>query len=104
MLDEEGINHLVEQITERLQKTSIFSNSVNEDELLTIDEAASVIKLTKPTVYGLVHRNKIPYSKKGKRLYFLKSELMEWIASGKRASKLDINSRVDEYLAKNRII
>lgn len=103
MLDEEGINHLVEQITERLRSTSKIPKNFNDEELLTIKGAASLIKLSKATLYGLVHRKEIPYSKKAGRLYFLKSELMEWIASGKKTSKKALDKKVDDYLFKNRI-
>lgn len=53
-----------------------------DEGYLTIDQAAEVIRLAKSTVYGLVHRNKIPYHKSGKRVLFKKSELSEWLLKG----------------------
>lgn len=36
---------------------------------------------SKPTVYGWVHSNKIPFHKGGKKLRFLKSEIDNWMRS-----------------------
>lgn len=103
MISEEGIKVLADQITENITKAINTSKSSNEVVFMSIDETAKLINLTKPTVYGLVHQNNIPYHKKGKRLYFLKSEIMTWIQSGKRESKSDVVNKVDEYLSKNQI-
>jgi hypothetical protein len=40
--------------------------------------------LPKPTLYGWVQNNKIPCSKKGKRLYFSKLEIDEWLREGRK--------------------
>jgi excisionase family DNA binding protein len=51
---------------------------------LNIDEAAKMLELSKTTIYGLVHHQLIPNYKTGKRLYFDRAELMEWVRSGRR--------------------
>lgn len=103
MLSEEGIKVLAEQITENIKKAMNFSNSSIEDIFMNIDETSKLIDLSKPTVYGLVHQNKIPYHKKGKRLYFLKSEILDWIKSGKKETTSELESRANEYLSKNKL-
>ena len=103
MLSEEGIKVLVEQLTEHIKKVLNSSNHSTEDVFMNIDETAKLIDLTKPTVYGLVHKNKIPYHKKGKRLYFLKSELVEWLKSGKHQTKSEQEDLADAYLLKNKL-
>ncbi len=40
------------------------------DQLLTIQQAAEFLKLSVPTLYGLVSKSQLPVSKRGKRLYF----------------------------------
>jgi excisionase family DNA binding protein len=52
-----------------------------KSKLMTIQEAANYLSLAKQTIYGLVMNNKIPFHKKGKRLYFIESELTEWISN-----------------------
>jgi excisionase family DNA binding protein len=102
MLTEKGIKLLAEQISNNL-KGNLHSSPDSEDNVfITIEEAAELLSLSKYTIYGLVHKNKIPYHKKG-RLYFLKSELLDWIRIGKRESKSSIEVKANEYLAKNSI-
>ena len=101
MLSEEGIKVLANQISEQIKSSFKTKFSSNEDEFLSIEETAKLINLSKPTVYGLVHQKNIPFHKKGKRLYFLKSDVLDWIKSGKCKTKLDIQKQADAYLLKN---
>jgi hypothetical protein len=55
-------------------------------------------------VYGLVHKNKIPFIKNGKQLYFVKADILEWVKSGTQKTSRDLDLEVDKYLAKNRIV
>lgn len=103
MLSEEGIKVLVEQITENIKKALNLTNPTVEDSFLNIDETAKLINLAKPSIYGLVHQNRIPYHKKGKRLYFLKSQIIDWLKSGKKESKNGAEAKANEYLMKNQL-
>jgi excisionase family DNA binding protein len=96
----EGIKVLADEISKNLSKDLGILKNGNEDTLLTIDELAKLISLTKGSIYGLVHKNDIPYHKKGK-LYFLKSEILDWIKSGKRETKSSLHEKADAYIIKN---
>lgn len=63
------------------------------DEILNISEAAALLNLSVATIYFKVSKNEIPVCKKGKRLYFYKSELTDWIKSGKIATNSEIMGR-----------
>jgi excisionase family DNA binding protein len=103
MLSEEGIKVLVEQITGNILKNLNTSNSSVQDVFMNIDETAKLINLAKSSVYGLVHQNKIPYHKKGKRLYFLKSEILSWLKSGKHQTQSEIEEKANVYIIKNKL-
>ena len=47
-----------------------------EDEIGGIELAIELTGLAKPTIYGLVSERKIPHSKRGKKLYFSRKELL----------------------------
>ncbi|MBC9912765.1 helix-turn-helix domain-containing protein [Chitinophaga varians] len=68
-------------------------------DLISIDEAASLVNLAKPTIYGLVSQSKIPCMKQGKRLYFSRQELTAWIKSGRKKTTQDIEEAADNYLS-----
>jgi len=89
----EKLDH-IEQLLSEANK-----HSLDIDELLTIAQAAKFLNLSTPTIYGKVSRNEIPVNKQGKRLYFYKSELAEWIKSGRKKTVSEIAQEVDEYLA-----
>ena len=72
------------------------------DQLLTIQEAAKVINLSVPTIYGLVSRSEIPVCKKSKRLYFSKQELMTWIKSGRKKTNDEIEAEANKQLGKGK--
>jgi excisionase family DNA binding protein len=99
----EIINLISDQVAEKVLKNLNPSNSSNEDVFMNIKETAKLIDLSVPTVYGLVHKNKIFFHKKGKRLYFLKSEILAWLKSGKHQSQSELEDKADAYLLKNKL-
>lgn len=101
MLTEESISKLAEQITANINKQlQPTSSAVSEDEFLNIIELSKLIGLTKPTIYGHVHRKTIPFIKKGKMLRFSKQDILNWLKDGKSKSKSDLEAKANEYLAK----
>ena len=54
-----------------------------EKEFLDMDEAASLLHISKSTLFGKTSRNEIKYFKRGKKNLFRKSDLMEYLNNGK---------------------
>lgn len=75
-----------------------------KDEWLDLNElvAYDPEKRSKDTFYGYVHKGLIPYYKKKKKLTFLKSEIDEWLKSGKVKSNSEIEDEVEKYLSKKK--
>jgi excisionase family DNA binding protein len=71
--------------------------ALEADEILTIKEAAILLSLSVPTIYGLVSRSEIPVNKQGKRLYFSKHELIAWIKTGRKKTGAEIAAVATEY-------
>ncbi len=89
----------------RLDKLELLLNGHNSsataiDKLLTIDEAAEFLNLSKATLYSYTQRNAIPFSKLSKRLYFSQVELTEWIKLGRKKTLIEIAAEADSYLNK----
>lgn len=83
---------------ERLLLEKSNETQPEADQLLTIQQAGELIKLSVPTLYGLVQRSAIPVCKKGKRLYFSRVDLLNWIKSGRKKTMLEIATEADKYL------
>ena len=52
--------------------------------------------------YGWTSNGQIPYHKIGKRIYFIKSELDEWLSHGQHKSASDLQKEAEEYVARYR--
>lgn len=55
-----------------------------QPEHFNVEQAAEFIDLAPQTIYGLTSRNEIPHYKRGKKLYFLKAELVSWMLENRR--------------------
>lgn len=60
------------------------------DEIFTVGQAADFLDLTTATIYGLVWERKIPFAKQGKRLYFSRQELTDWVRSGRQKTSAEL--------------
>ncbi|MBB2146835.1 helix-turn-helix domain-containing protein [Pedobacter sp. LMG 31464] len=77
-----------------------FGYNLPEQDLLTIQQASELVTLAVPTLYSKVSLKEIPFCKKGKRLYFSKSELLKWVKSGVQETNGNIVNGVEnKFLA-----
>lgn len=100
-------NNLPQAVTEIFEQLSsiknLLVNQTNQpevDQLLTIQQAGALIKLSVPTLYGYVSRNEIPFSKRpnSKRLWFSKLDLTNWIKEGRKKTIAEIRGEANSYL------
>ncbi len=61
-----------------------------EERLLNVREAARFLGDAVATLYGRTSKNEIPFYKRGKKVYFKKSELLAWIEEGQVKSQSQI--------------
>lgn len=88
----------LERIETLLLSNTNGTSSKNNDELITIEEAAKFLHLSKPTIYSKVSKAEIPYMKRGKRLYFSKLELTDFIKQGRVKSNEELKSEAHTFL------
>jgi excisionase family DNA binding protein len=83
----EAISRMSEQINEikiMLLELKKQQSQPKQNELLTVEQASEFLHLTVPTLHTKVSKGTIPGCyKPGKRLYFDKQVLIDWIHSGK---------------------
>ena len=101
----EQLPNAVSQLYEKLdsiEKLLLSQGNTTQpeaDQLLTIKQAAELISLSVTTLYGLVSRKEIPVSKRGKRLYFSKADLLAWIKAGRKLTMSEIEAQADDFLS-----
>src|SRR6478609_4128253 len=72
-------------------------------ELMTLSQAAEFLNRSSSTIYGMVSRQEIPHTKKGKRLSFKRSELFSWLEEGRRKTiSEDLNDSEQKMIAINK--
>jgi excisionase family DNA binding protein len=79
-----------------LQKSTDEPNET--EKLLSIKEAGKVLNLAVPTIYSYVAKQEIPYCKLGKKLYFLKGDLLQWVKSGRRKTNSELLSEASSQI------
>lgn len=100
----EGLPNAVFKLHEKLNTIeNLLLNKTNQpesDQLLTIQQAGELIKLSVATIYGYVSRNEIPFSKRpnSKRLWFSKLDLTNWIKDGRKKTIAEIKGEASSYL------
>jgi excisionase family DNA binding protein len=97
---EQELKELVKaSVKDAIQKAqSIWQTSQEQDEILNANQAAKLLNIAKPTLYSKTSRQEIPFFKRGKKLLFRKSELIQWIENGKHRSKAELDRMANDYL------
>jgi excisionase family DNA binding protein len=63
---------------------------VKNGDILDVDEAAALLKVSKKTIYTRVKNDTIPYAKLGRKLLFSRTKLTQWVADGAdRANRVE---------------
>lgn len=88
----------------RNNKQKNYSPTEQPEQWLDLNELIEYDpeKRTKPTWYSKISRNDVPHYKRGKKVYFLKSEIDEWLKEGKCKSNTEIEQEAEAYLLDNK--
>ncbi len=105
-----NFNELPEVVRQLFEKVEQIALSIErlepkadqETELLNIEEAAAFLKVSVGALYSKVSRKEIPFCKPGKRLYFNKIDLREWIRLGKSKTIADLEQMAEAGPYRNR--
>lgn len=80
----------------------ITANIINcKKEVLTSDEAAKYMGISKSYLYKLTMRGEIPhYKPMGKMCYFNRAELEDWLQRNRVSSNIEISQQAAAYCVK----
>jgi excisionase family DNA binding protein len=71
-----------------------------KDAILSVEQTSQFLNLAKQTLYGFTSKNEIPFFKKGKKLYFRKSELEQGLSEGKQKTLSETRKEAINYVNK----
>ena len=87
----------LKQIADQVTKNTIFCTK----EVLTSNEAAKYMGISKSYLYKLTMRQQIPHFKPmGKMCYFNRLELEQWLQSNRVATDEELNQQAQAYCMK----
>jgi excisionase family DNA binding protein len=92
----------IEQLLIELKANQINGNPTPAEMFMNVQQVAEYLSLSVQTIYGLTSRLEVPTIKKGKRLYFKKAEIDEWLLKGRRKTKEEIIEQAHNYLIRNK--
>jgi excisionase family DNA binding protein len=74
------------------QKANADESTAALGLLLTVEEVAGLLRLSKKGIYAMVEARRIPFVKISNRLRFLKSDVLDWLSEN-RVSALEEKRR-----------
>lgn len=82
-------------------KELLVNQHLQKKEILTVEEATVYLQLSKSCLYKLTSRKEIPfYAPGGKKIYFKRMELDEWVFNSKVSSSSEFENEVNSYLSR----
>lgn len=86
------------QVADMVTANTIFCTK----EVLTSDEAAKYMGISKSYLYKLTMKQQIPHFKPmGKMCYFNRLELEQWLQSNRIATETEINQKAQSFCMKD---
>lgn len=100
----QAVSMLIEKVgllADKVEKV-LGRTSQQHDEghnLLTLNEVAALLGKSSSTIYAMTSDKRIPYHKRGNKLYFFEDEIIRWIEQGGTSGvggESEINRRLEE--------
>lgn len=88
----------IENLLLDLKHSKQSIDQTDPDPIFTTEQAMAFLNLAKPTIYFLTSQGKINSIKKGKKLYFLKSDLQNYLLSGRRKTQPEKHAETIQFL------
>ena len=82
------------------EKKPIEKNN-DSDKPMSVKEAGEFLNLARQTLYGYTSKNLIPFFKRGKKLYFYKKDLINWLSECRNKSSSEIKKEANDFINKN---
>lgn len=92
----ERVEQLAGKVDEVLCKAA--GKDTGKRSLLSLEEVAALLCKSASTIYAMTSEKRIPYRKRGNRLYFFEDEVMQWIEQGGTSdtgNEEDFNKRLE---------
>lgn len=93
----------MDEILKRLEKIELLLEGQNlvRKDVLNFNETCDYLELSQSHLYKLTSTSAIPhYKPNGKKIYFKRAEVDEWLLRNRSASTEEIETKATDYLIK----
>ncbi len=93
----------MDQIIQKLDaiEQRLIEQNLLQKEIFNFNEACLYVDLSSSHLYKLTSTNSIPcYCPQGKKLYFRRSELDQWLTSNRKKTTDEVEQQASNYIAK----
>ena len=100
-----SLEELEKAITNCVQtclKNHLIKTAPEREKPLSVPEAAEFLNISVNSIYKLTRTKTIPHMKKGKSIYFLKEELIDWLKQGRKRTVDEIAAEAANYIGAKR--
>ena len=92
------IQAVAKEVTERvLTGLSGVLKPKPADRYLNLNEAAAFLNLKPSSIYNKIASRELPHIKRGNRLYFLESDLREYLNGGRQMTAAEVEAAAATY-------
>jgi excisionase family DNA binding protein len=99
-LDSEQLSDVIQSAIRKVIGETPKESKPETDELLTVQDAATFLHLSVPTVYGLISKGDLPVMKRSKRCYFSKIELINYLKEGRKKTNAEIDEAAQNFVSR----
>lgn len=93
---QDELEQIVQTSVRKVLNETTIGNSTPADQWFNIEQASEFLGLAVQTIYQKVSGLEIPFHKKGKKLWFLKSELDQWLKDGRQKTRKEIENDIEK--------
>lgn len=101
--DNKILSAKIDALNKKINMSFPANKKGDDNERMDVTEAQKYIPghPAVQTIYGWTSNDQIPYHKIGKRIYFVKSELDDWMSNGQHKSNDDLRKEAEEYVKRH---
>lgn len=95
----------MEKILEEIQeiKRMLSEQSLLQKQVLNFNEACQYLDISQSHLYKLTSTKQVPhFCPQGKRLYFKRTELDEWLQRNRKSAADEIDQAAADYIIRNK--
>lgn len=93
----------IESLLQEIQydKTKALLDTPPARRIMTFAEFCAYVGISRQGGYKLTSAQKVPHSKRGKRLYFDQEKVDAWLLENQVATRTEIQKKANDYISKN---